>query len=144
MAMVPGTAWAPKVFHRTRVTGTCTAAFGAGTFAGEIELTHFDAVGDSLTVTALLSGNCARDSATWVDVTAQSVSMAATALTASCEEFLFTVGGSLALAQSTVALDAVSIPIQAAKATGKRLCVIDRHLDAGRLGPVAHILNTLI
>ena len=149
VAMVPGTAWAPKVFHRLNVAGTCTATFGtttsgSGTFAGGLELSHFDVVGDALTVTGVLSGNCAKDSATWVDLGPQSVSLAVTAPTASCAEFVFTVGGSLDLGQNTVTLSPVTTRIQASKSTEKRLCAVDRLFDAGRLGPVSHLLNTLI
>lgn len=142
--LVPGTAWAPKVFHRVSVTGTCTAAFGAGTFRGELELTHFDAAGDALSVTGLLSGNCSKDTATWADFPSSSVSLAVTAPAASCAEFVFTLGGTLALGQNSVTLTPVTPRIQASKSTEKRLCTVDRHMDAGRLGPAAHLLNSLI
>ena len=142
--LVPGTAWAPKVFHRTRITGTCTATFGAGTLAGELELAHFDVVGDALTVTGVLSGICTKDPVTWAEVPAQSVSLAATSPASSCDAFSFTFGGPVSLTSGSITIDPERPEIGAPVKGAKRMCVIDRHLDAGRLEPAARMLNTLI
>ncbi|HJR45062.1 MAG TPA: hypothetical protein VJ927_05605 [Actinomycetota bacterium] len=143
VVMVPSAAWAPKVFHRISVTGACTAGFGAGTFNGGLDLTHFDVVGDDLTVTGLLSGNC-QGSTARVEFTAESVSLAVTFPSSTCEKFSFTVGGSLAVGGVAITMNAVASEIGAPLNGGERLCAVDRQWDAGRLAQAARILNSLI
>ena len=143
VALVPGTAWAPKVFHRTRRGGSCIAGFGAGTFAGELQLTHFTVTNGSLEAVGVVTGICT-DEKYWVDVGPQTLTYPVLQPTVSCDEFSFKFGGDVTFTPAVLSLDVETVAIQAVREENDRLCVVARHYGAGRLDQVARLLNGLI
>lgn len=88
LGLLPGTAWAPKVFEATAVAGTCTIDnVGSGTFSGLLDISSFTYRGD-LFVNGSLDGACTSGDTTAPVETA--VRYPVTVVEASCSEFRFT------------------------------------------------------
>ena len=88
LGLLPGTAWAPKVFEATAVAGPCSIdEVGAGSFSGLFDVSSFTARG-ALFVNGSLEGECT-SGATTAPV-ASAVRYPVTVADASCTEFRFT------------------------------------------------------
>ena len=148
VGLVAGPAWAPKVFRRQMVSGSCTLPGGAsGTFAGGLEPTHFTSDGGGIRAIGVLDGNCTTASGQWTELPAGlSVSLPLAVRTSSCSEgFVFDYAGSLELPRMTVTMSTeilVEVPEDAARA--RRLCQAAQRYKEGRIEAAVRVLNTLL
>lgn len=144
VALVPGLAWAPKIFRRQTIFGaTCTVANQSGVFAGGIEVTRLSQSDGVISATGVMDGNCDVGE-TWIDLPmGETVSLAGTVGRADCEEFRLDVDRTLALSNMTVTMS-IDIIIQAPDKGARRLCRVADLLDSGGIEGAVRLLNTLL
>ena len=110
LGLLPGTAWAPKVFEAVAVAGPCSiAGVGTGTFSGLLDISSFSSQG-GLTVDGSLDGACTLAGRT-VPVES-AVQYPVTVVAASCSEFRFT-PGSQQIGTMTVDLSGLEVTLRA-------------------------------
>ena len=147
VGLVAGPAWAPKVFRRQMVEGSCTTRGISGTFAGGLEPTHFTSDGGDINAVGVLDGNCTTAPGQWTELPAgMSVSLPLAVRTSSCSQgFVFDYAGSLELPRMTVTMSTeilVEVPEDVTRA--RRLCVAVKRYNEGRTEGAVRLLNTLL
>jgi hypothetical protein len=142
VALIPGLAWAPKIFRRlTILNSTCTAP--AGIFSGSMQVTHLTESDGVISVSGLLNGACTSAGVTLASVAAAPVSFPTVVDEATCHEIDLNVEQLLDLPQMDLDLS-FEVIFQPAKATATRICRAAEMLERGDTSTAARVLNTVL
>ena len=147
VGLVAGPAWAPKVFRRQVVGGSCTTSGVAGTFAGGLEVTHFTSRDGEISASGVLDGNCETSPGVWTALPiGQSVSLSLSVPVHDCAQgFVFDYTDTLSLPSMTITMSTdilVEVPEDVTRA--RRLCVAVKRYNEGRTEAAVRVLNTLL
>ena len=144
VALIPGLAWAPKIFRRQTIfDATCTVSGHSGVFAGGIEVSHLSQSDGVISASGVVDGNCVVNGVRTDLPLGESVSLPGVLGRADCEEFRLDVDRTVALSNMTVSMS-IDVIIQAPLKGARRLCAAADLLDSGGIEGAVRLLNTLL